>query len=99
METEVAVTERTQDPYSGFLSTASGRHWRRIGTRRRGGVAVPLFSLHSKKSLGVGELPDLKLLADWCRASGLSVIQLLPMNDTGSGFRPYDAESGNALEP
>lgn len=98
MET-IAVSRETQDPYAGLLSAAAGRQWRRIGTRRRSGVAVPLFSVHSRKSIGVGELPDLKLLVDWCKASGLSIIQLLPMNDTGNGFRPYDAESANALEP
>jgi 4-alpha-glucanotransferase len=41
----------------------------------------------------------LELLIDWCRTTGLSLVQLLPMNDVGFNFRPYDAESSFALEP
>ena len=67
--------------------------------RRRAGIATPLFSVWSKKSIGVGELPDLELLADWCCSTGSSIIQLLPMNDVGFDFRPYDTESSLALEP
>lgn len=70
-----------------------------MGARRRAGVLFPLFSLHSRESLGVGEFADLPLLADWCRQTGLSLIQLLPLNDVGGDFRPYDACSSFALEP
>ena len=69
------------------------------GARRRAGVTTPLFSLHSKKSIGIGEAPDLKLLIDWCKKTGLSIIQLLPLNDVGFDFRPYDAQSSMALDP
>lgn len=85
--------------YEGLLATRSARQWERLGAVRRAGVAVPLFSIYSKKSVGVGEIPDLRLLVDWCVARGMSVIQLLPMNDVGSSFRPYDAESSFALDP
>lgn len=85
--------------YQSFLNSPSGKNWRRIGLKRRAGVAAPLFSIYSKNSVGIGELPDLKLLMDWCKESGLSLIQLLPMNDVGCNFKPYDAESGFALEP
>ncbi len=85
--------------YQSFLSTPSGKNWRRLGLKRRAGVATPLFSIYSKNSVGIGELPDLKLLIDWCKQSGLSIIQLLPLNDVGCNFKPYDAESGFALEP
>lgn len=85
--------------YQSFLDSISGTQWRRIGLKRRAGVAVPLFSIYSKKSVGIGELPDLKLLVDWCQKTGLSIIQLLPLNDVGFAFLPYDAQSGFALEP
>ena len=48
------------------------------------GVAVPVFSLRSEKSFGVGEFLDLKPLADWGKQVGLKLIQLLPVNDTGA---------------
>ncbi len=60
---------------------------------------VPVFSIHSKNSFGVGDLTDLKSVIDWCRDTGNSIVQLLPMNDMGSLFCPYDALSAFALEP
>lgn len=92
------ITE-TNQTYAHFLSSRCGKQWSRIGIQRRAGVAAPLFSLYSANSVGIGELPDLKLLVDWCRACGLSLIQLLPMNDVGFDFRPYDAQSSFALDP
>ncbi len=85
--------------YDGFLRAASGRQWKRLGARRRAGTAAPLFSLHSRRSVGIGEIPDLVLLADWCRATGQSIIQLLPLNDVGPDFAPYSAQSSYALDP
>ncbi len=85
--------------YEDLLASRLGPVWSRIGASRRSGVAVPLFGIYSSKSVGIGEIPDLKLLADWCAKTGLSIIQLLPMNDMGAAFRPYDAESSVALEP
>jgi 4-alpha-glucanotransferase len=71
---------------------------------RGAGVAVPLFSLRSEKSFGVGEFADLKLLADWGQKTGLKLIQLLPVNDTSAtgtwkDSYPYAAISAFALHP
>lgn len=85
--------------YTAFLDSECGEIWKRIGAHRRAGVIAPLFSLHSAKSVGIGEFPDLKLLVDWCQKTGLSVIQLLPLNDVGYDFCPYDAQSSIALDP
>ena len=85
--------------YKLFLKSISEKQWKRTGLLRRAGVATPLFSIYSKKSIGIGEIPDLKLLVDWCKSTRMSVIQLLPLNDVGFGFAPYDAQSGFALEP
>ena len=85
--------------YSSFLETPSAAHWKKLGLVRRSGVLAPLFSIQSRRSAGVGEFPDLELLADWCRACGMSLIQLLPLNDVGTRFCPYDSESSFALEP
>ena len=87
------------DVYQSFLETLSKNQWERTGLKRRAGVCAPLFSIYSKESTGIGELPDLRLLADWCVMTKMSIIQLLPMNDVGFNFRPYDAESAFALEP
>ena len=73
-------------------------------TWRGAGVAVPVFSLRSQKSFGVGEFADLKLLADWGKSVGLKLIQLLPINDTSAtgtwkDSYPYAAISAFALHP
>jgi 4-alpha-glucanotransferase len=63
------------------------------------GVLVPVGSLRSAQSSGVGEFADLPLLADWCLEAGLDVIQILPVNDTGADTSPYSATSAFALHP
>ncbi len=73
-------------------------------TWRGAGVAVPVFSLRSEHSWGVGEFLDLKPLADWGKQVGLKLIQLLPVNDTSAtgtwkDSYPYAAISAFALHP
>lgn len=84
---------------SYLLNSRCKDKWQLVGTKRRAGVAVPLFSLYSKNSSGIGELTDLNLLADWCLKTGISIIQLLPLNDVGSDFAPYNSVSSFALDP
>lgn len=73
-------------------------------TWKGAGVAIPVFSLRSANSFGVGEFTDIKLLADWAAFTGLKLIQLLPINDTSATFTwhdsyPYAAISAFALHP
>jgi 4-alpha-glucanotransferase len=68
------------------------------------GVAIPVFSLRSKKGFGTGEFTDLQLLVDWAKRTGLKMIQLLPVNDTTATYSwkdsyPYSAISAFALHP
>ncbi len=68
------------------------------------GVAIPVFSLRSKNSLGSGEFTDITLLVDWAKKTGLKLIQLLPINDTTANHTwtdsyPYAAISAFALHP
>lgn len=85
--------------YESFLNSISSRSWKKIGLKRRAGAVVPLFSIYSEKSIGTGDFEDLKLLVDWVKNSGMSLIQFLPLNDTGSDFAPYSALSTFALDP
>ena len=84
------------------------RNSRENGTLQIGwkaaGTAVPVFSLRSERSFGVGEFSDLKLLVDWAVKTGQKVIQLLPVNDTTMSWTwadsyPYNANSSFALHP
>ena len=71
---------------------------------RGAGVAIPVFSLRSDKDWGVGEFSDLKAMADWAAEVGMSIIQVLPVNDTTTSGTwhdsyPYNAISSFALHP
>lgn len=83
--------------YGGMLRVAE-KMWRVAG------VAVPVFSLRSEHSFGVGDFGDLRLLVDWAVETGMRLIQLLPVNDTttdGSWHDsyPYNITSCFALHP
>ena len=71
---------------------------------RGAGVAIPVFSLRSNSSFGVGEFNDIRLMVDWAAATGQSIIQILPINDTTmfgtwEDSYPYNANSTFALHP
>lgn len=82
-----------------FLHSPAGRQWQSIGIKDHHGLVIPLFSLHSSKSCGIGEYTDLFPMIDWCQSIGFDLIQFLPMNDTGPGTSPYSALSAFALHP
>lgn len=71
---------------------------------RGAGVAIPVFSLRSEGDWGCGEFSDLKAMADWAAQVGMSIIQVLPVNDTTVSHTwrdsyPYNACSSFALHP
>ena len=71
---------------------------------RAAGVVVPVFSLRSEYSCGVGDFGDLRRLVDWAVATGMKVIQTLPVCDTTLTHRwgdsyPYNIVSCFALHP
>jgi 4-alpha-glucanotransferase len=81
-----------------------GFAWLTTKPWRGAGVTIPVFSLRSEASFGVGEFSDLKLMADWCQQTGLKLIQILPINDTTATHTradsyPYAAISAFALHP
>jgi 4-alpha-glucanotransferase len=82
-----------------LLSTPSARVWQKIGMRKRAGLLSGLFSVYSQESIGIGDFRDLKLLVDFSCRCGLSILQLLPMNEVGALFCPYESQSSFALEP
>jgi len=67
---------------------------------RRAGVLVPLFSIPSSTSWGIGEIGDVARVARWLDAAGLRVLQLLPINEIAPGdTSPYSALSAMATDP
>jgi 4-alpha-glucanotransferase len=68
------------------------------------GTVIPVFSLRSAKSYGIGDFHDLRLLIDWAGLTNQRLIQILPMNDTTrthtwADSYPYSAISIYALHP
>lgn len=71
---------------------------------RLAGTVIPLFSLRSENSWGIGDFGDIKPMVDWLVSTGQSVLQLLPVNDTTvNGGKedsyPYNCISVFALNP
>ena len=71
---------------------------------RLAGTVMPLFSMRSTRSWGIGDFGDIKLMVDWLVATGQKVLQLLPVNDTtinggAEDSYPYNCVSVFALNP
>lgn len=68
------------------------------------GTAIPVFSLRSDESFGIGDFLDLKKIIDWASLTNQQLIQVLPINDTTTtktwqDSYPYSAISIYALHP
>src|SRR5262252_10724103 len=63
------------------------------------GVLVPLFALRGENDLGIGDLAALREFVDWIAEIGVTLVQLLPINETGGDNSPYNAISAMAIEP
>ena len=66
---------------------------------RRTGISLPLAALRTKDCPSCGDFLALKQLADFCLGCGLKMVQLLPVNDTGTQASPYSGLSAFALHP
>lgn len=73
-------------------------HWKVAG------LVVPLFSLRTEGSQGVGDFGDLKDIVSWAASTGMHAVQLLPIYDTTqerthTDSYPYNAISVHAIHP
>jgi 4-alpha-glucanotransferase len=67
---------------------------------RRAGMLVPLFSLRSTHGWGIGEIGDIPAAAKWFESAGLSLLQLLPINELPlQETSPYSSLSAMAVDP
>ncbi len=88
---EVVIYELSQSNFAVYP-------WKGAGT------VIPIFSLRSKGSFGVGDFGDLKMMVDWANKTNQRVIQVLPINDTNmtgtwQDSYPYNSISIYALHP
>lgn len=67
---------------------------------RSAGILIPLFSIHSEGSWGIGEFPDIGRIAPWLEEAKLPVLMMLPVVEAALGQdSPYAALSAFALDP
>ena len=75
-----------------------------ICDRKLAGTLIPVFSLRTRGSFGVGDFGDLKTMIDWVAETHQKVLQVLPINDTTSTHTwtdsyPYSCISIFAIHP
>lgn len=98
------IMDLTPSPYdeltivSGLIFQENQKEWKGAG------IVLPLFSIRSEESFGIGDFGDLKKLCTWATSCKLSMIQILPINDTSithtwTDSYPYNANSVFALHP
>lgn len=80
-----------------LFHSAAGHGWKKVGVASHHGINIPLSSLHSKNSCGIGEFFDLIPLIEWCSRLKMDVIQLLPLNNSENDPSPYNSYSSCAL--
>lgn len=95
---DISRKENSLQVESGIKFRYASFHWKGKG------VAIPLFSLRTKNSSGIGEFKDLYKMIDWAAETNQNMIQLLPINDTNStgtwrDSYPYNSISIFALNP
>ena len=87
-----------------LVSYELGQSFLERWNRKLAGTLVPVFSLRSKKSAGIGDFGDLKSMIDLVAKTGQKVLQLLPINDTTithtwTDSYPYSCISIFAIHP
>ena len=71
---------------------------------KKAGTLIPVFSLRTEGSFGVGDFGDLKRMVDWVEYTNQRILQVLPINDTTTSHTwsdsyPYSCISIFALHP
>lgn len=94
----------SESNYDCIIEDLPEPHFAISDRKRVAGVVVPVFSLRSEKSYGVGDFGDLKRLVKWAALTGMHIIQILPINDTTLTHTwmdsyPYNCISIYALHP
>jgi 4-alpha-glucanotransferase len=92
------MTERETVVYDEAPVRLSERKWKGAGT------VIPVFSLRSAESWGIGDFRDMKKMVDWLVHTHQHILQVLPVNDTILNHNwmdsyPYNAISVYALQP
>lgn len=99
----ILLTQKAKDKNSVFVEMGLQFHYSYFSFKGTG-TAIPVFSLRSESSFGIGDFLDLKKMIDWAALTNQQLIQMLPINDTTTtqtwrDSYPYSAISCYALNP
>lgn len=67
--------------------------------RKACGVLIPVWALRRQGDLGIGDTQSVHEAIEFCARNNMSVLQVLPINETSGDNSPYNAISSVALEP
>jgi 4-alpha-glucanotransferase len=67
--------------------------------KKLAGILCPVFSIRTENDLGIGDTEGVHQMIDWCHKHGISMLQVLPINETSDDNSPYNAISSMALDP
>lgn len=65
--------------FESLMITAPFRAWSPRDESKTWGVFLPLYALHSQRSLGVGDFTDLERLVEWTKSLGGRSVGTLPV--------------------
>ena len=85
------------DPYTAIRVEMGEAQFSGIEPQRIAGTVVPVFSLKSSGSFGVGDFGDLAAFVGWVALTGQQAVQLLPVNDTTISHTPTDSYPYNSI--
>ncbi len=66
--------------------------------KKLAGILAPLSALRGEADLGVGDTAALVEFASWAAKKGFGLVQILPVQETGSDHSPYNILSSMAYE-
>ena len=99
----ILLTQKAKEKNSVLVEMGLQFHYNFFSFKGTG-TAIPVFSLRSDDSFGIGDFLDLKKMIDWAALTRQQLIQMLPINDTTTtqtwkDSYPYSAISSYALHP
>ena len=83
------------------MTNVTNAGWPRQRPQRLAGVLVPLFSVRTRRSWGIGDIADLPELARWIvQEGGQRLVQILPIGSLpGNETSPYSAATSFGIDP
>src|SRR5258706_11975755 len=84
---------------SGDEASITRNYMKLSPDKKLAGILCPTFSIRTENDLGIGDTEGVRQMIDWCHKHSISMLQVLPINETSDDNSPYNAISSLALDP